>query len=94
MVLSLAVLFGMSAHEGLPLALAVNVTNSIAGVAHHARAGRGQLNVVIAMIPAAIVGIAVGSAITLWLSADALHIVFGVFFCYMGTHLARKGLRQ
>jgi uncharacterized membrane protein YfcA len=93
-VLVLAVMFGISVHEGLPLALAVNVTNSIAGVAHHARAGRVQFNIVTAMIPAAIAGIAIGSAVTLWFSADALRIVFGVFFCYMGTHLARKSLRQ
>lgn len=46
------------------------------------------------MIPAAVIGIGVGSALTLWMSPDALRIIFGVFFCYMGTHLARKGLQK
>jgi uncharacterized membrane protein YfcA len=55
---------------------------------------REQSDIVIDMRPAAIVGIAVGSAIALWLSHDALRIVFGVFFCYMGSHIARKGLCQ
>lgn len=93
-VLSLAVLFGLSVHEGLPLALAVNVTNALAGAARHAIAGRVQANAVFAMIPAAIIGIAVGTAVALWLSADALRIVFGAFFCFMGVHVGRQGLRK
>jgi uncharacterized membrane protein YfcA len=93
-VLGLAVLFGLSVHEGLPLALAVNVTNALAGAAGHAIAGRVQMNAVLALIPAALVGIAVGTAVALWLSADALRIVFGAFFCYMGVNIGRQGLRK
>lgn len=38
-VLGLAVLFGLSVHDGLPIALAVNVTKAIAGAARHGLAG-------------------------------------------------------
>lgn len=93
-VLSLAVLFGLSIHEGLPLALAVNVTNALAGAVRHAIAGRVRSNAVLTLIPAAIVGIAIGTTVALWLSADALRIVFGAFFCYMGMHIGRQGLRK
>jgi uncharacterized membrane protein YfcA len=91
-VLSLAVLFGLSIHEGLPLALAVNVTNALAGAVRHALAGRVQSTAVLMLIPTAIVGIALGTMVTLWLSADALRIVFAAFFCYMGVRIARQGL--
>ncbi|MFT5173089.1 MAG: putative membrane protein YfcA [Gammaproteobacteria bacterium] len=93
-VLSLAVLFGLSIHEGLPLALAVNVTNALVGAVRHTIAGRVRSNAVLTLIPAAIVGIAVGTTVALWLSADALRIVFGAFFCYMGMHIGRQGLRK
>ena len=93
-VLGLAVLFGLSVHEGLPLALAVNVTNALAGAARHALAGRVQPHAVLTMIPAAMVGIVVGTAVALWLSADALRIVFGAFFCYMGVRIGRQGLQK
>jgi uncharacterized membrane protein YfcA len=47
-----------------------------------------------AMIPAAIVGIGAGAALALWLPPDALRVVFGGFFCYMGTRMARQALRR
>ena len=93
-VLGLAVLFGMSVHEGLPLALAVNVTNALAGAVRHAIAGRVQQHAVFAMIPAAFIGVGIGSVVAIWLSPNALRIVFGAFFCFMGIHLARKGIQQ
>jgi uncharacterized membrane protein YfcA len=93
-VLGLAVLFGMSVHDGLPIALAVNVTNAIAGAARHGLAGRIRRSDVLAMIPAAIGGIAIGAAVALWLPPDALRVVFGGFFCFMGVRMARQGLRR
>jgi len=93
-VLGLAVLFGMTVHDGLPIALAVNVTNAIAGAVRHGLAGRIRRGDVLGMIPTAIGGIALGAAVALWLPPDALRVVFGGFFCFMGARMARLGLRR
>ena len=92
-VLGLTVLFGMSVHDGLPIALAVNVTNAVAGAARHALAGRVRRADVLGLVPAAIAGIGAGAAVALWLPPDALRVVFGAFFCYMGTRMAHRALK-
>ena len=93
-VLGLAVLFGMPVHAGLPVALAVNVSNALAGVAAHALAGRVQRGAVLALVPAAVLGIGAGTALALWLPAQALRVVFGGFFCWMGVRIARQALKR
>ena len=84
----------MPVHAGLPVALAVNVSNALAGVAAHALAGRVQRTAVLALVPAAVLGIGAGTALALWLPAQALRVVFGGFFCWMGVRIARQALRR
>lgn len=86
-VLGLAVLFGVSVHAALPIALAINVTNSVFGALRHARAGRVRGTDIIRLIPAAIVGIALGTMLALSLAPDTLRIVFGAFFCIMSVRI-------
>ena len=93
-VLGLAVLFGMPVREGIPLALLVNVTNAMAGCIRHSRAGRVLWGEVRRMVPAALLGIALGTALAIWLSPDALRIVFGAFFLFMSVHVARQGMTR
>jgi uncharacterized membrane protein YfcA len=93
-MLGLTVLFGMPVHAGLPVALAVNVTNAIAGALRHAMAGRVRRTDVTSMVPAALVGIGVGTTMALWLPPDGLRLVFGAFFCFMGIRIARQALRR
>ncbi len=93
-VLALAVLFGVSVHGALPIALAINVTNSVFGALRHARAGRVKRADIVHLIPAAIVGIALGTMTALWLAPDTLRIVFGVFFCVMAVRIAVGARRR
>jgi uncharacterized membrane protein YfcA len=93
-LLGFAVLFGMPVREGIPLALLVNVTNALAGCVRHSRAGRVLWREVRRMVPAALVGITLGTAVAIWLPADALRLVFGGFFLFMSAHVARQAMRR
>ncbi len=93
-LLGFAVLFGMPVHEGLAVALAVNVTNALAGSVRHGRAGRILWREVARMAPAAIVGIMVGAAAALWLPPDWLRTVFGFFFLFMGVKMGHRALAR
>lgn len=89
-LLGFAVFYGMPIHTGLPLALAVNVTNALAGSISHSRHGRVLWRDVRRMLPAAFAGIAVGAGVALWLPPDWLRIVFGVFFLYMSVRIFKR----
>jgi len=93
-LLGFAVLFGMPVRDGLPLALLVNVTNALAGCIRHSRAGRVLWREVRRMVPAALVGIAIGTAVAIWLPPDALRLVFGGFFLFMSVHVGRQAVRR
>lgn len=93
-LLGFAVLFAMPVREGIPLALLVNVTNALAGSVRHARAGRVLWREVRRMLPAALVGIALGTATALWLPADELRLVFGGFFLFMSMRVARHAWQR
>lgn len=93
-MLGFAVFFGMPVQQGLPLALAVNVTNALAGCTRHGFAGRVLWHEVARMLPAAIIGIAIGTAVALWLPAEGLRIVFGAFFLFMSVRIGRQALRR
>lgn len=93
-LLGFVVLFGMPVREGMPLALLVNVTNALAGCVRHSRAGRVLWREVRRMVPAALVGIAIGTAVAISLPPDALRLVFGGFFLFMSGHVARQAYRR
>jgi uncharacterized membrane protein YfcA len=93
-VLGFAVFFAMPVQQGLPVALAVNVTNALAGCARHGFAGRVLWREVARMVPAAILGIAAGTAVAIWLPAGGLRIVFGAFFLFMALRIGHQALRR
>jgi len=93
-LLGFAVLFGMPVQQGLPVALAVNVTNALAGCARHGFAGRVLWREVARMVPTAVCGIIVGTAIAVWLPPGGLRSVFGAFFFFMAFKIARQALRR
>jgi len=90
-LLGLASFYGVPIVEGLAIALALNVTNALFGVVHHARQGRILWQELKVLIPAAVIGIGGGAALAHELSADMMRVVFGGFFMIMGIMLARKG---
>lgn len=93
-LLGFVVLFGVPVREGIPLALLVNITNALAGCVRHNRAGRVLWREVRRMAPAALIGIALGTAVAIWLPADVLRIVFGGFFLFMSLQVAYQGLTR
>lgn len=93
-LLGFAVFFGMPVQQGLPLALAVNVTNALAGCARHGLAGRVLWREVTRMVPAAVCGILIGTAIAMWLPADGLRSVFGAFFLFMALKIGRQAMHR
>lgn len=93
-LLGFAVFFAMPVRDGLPLALLVNVTNALAGCIRHSRARRVLWREVRRMVPAALVGIAIGTATAIALSPDALRLVFGGFFLCMSAQVAHQALRR
>ncbi|MCH9671989.1 MAG: sulfite exporter TauE/SafE family protein [Gammaproteobacteria bacterium] len=93
-LLGLAAFYGLPVQEGLPLALALNVSNALIGLVGHARAGRVLCGEVKVLIPTAIIGVALGAWLAQQLPADAMRIIFGVFFLYTGVRIGRQGLHR
>lgn len=93
-LLGFAVFFGMPVHQGLPVALAVNVTNALTGCARHGLAGRVLWREVVRMVPMAVLGILIGTVIAMWLPADGLRSVFGAFFLFMAIKIGRQAMRR
>ena len=90
-LLGLAAFYGVPVVEGLAIALALNVTNALAGVVHHARQGRVLWQELKILMPTAVIGIGAGAALAHELPADAMRVVFGGFFMFIGIMLAQKG---
>ena len=62
-LLGLAAFYGVPVVEGLAIALALNVTNALAGLVHHARQGRVLWHELKVLMPTAVVGIGAGAAL-------------------------------
>jgi uncharacterized membrane protein YfcA len=92
-LLGLAGFYGLPVQEGLPIALALNVSNALFGVIHHMRAGRVMWMEVKVLVAAAVSGIALGAWLALQLPPDTMRVIFGGFFLFMGARIARQGWR-
>ncbi|MEM7407838.1 MAG: sulfite exporter TauE/SafE family protein [Pseudomonadota bacterium] len=92
-LLGLAAFYGLPVGEGLAIALALNVTNALAGLIQHAGAGRVLWAEVRVLLPTAVMGIAAGAILAQSLPADAMRILFGAFFLCLGALIGRKGWR-
>lgn len=93
-MLGLVVLFGLPVTQGLPVALAANVTNAIAGAIGHSVAGRVRANDITRLIPAAVLGIALGTGLAVWLPGDAMRVIIGGFFCMQGIRMLAQVVRE
>lgn len=93
-VLAFSSLFGAPVLGGLPLALAVNVVNAGSGVVAQWRTGQILWRQVARLVPAAVVGIGVGVALAVVMSAGLLKVVFAIFFIFMGSRLLLRGARM
>ena len=77
----------------MAIALALNVTNALVGVARHVRYGKILWSELIFIIPAALIGVVLGAALAHELPGDLMSVLFGGFFMFMGIMLARKGYK-
>jgi hypothetical protein len=92
-VLGFSVFFDTPIQGGLPIALAMNVANALSGVWAQRASGQVLWREVWRLVPAALVGIAAGTALAVALPADWLRILFGAFFLFMGGRLILHVLR-
>jgi len=92
-LLGLAAFYGVPVIEGLALALALNVTNALSGVARHVRYGKILWPELMFIIPSALLGVVLGAALAHELPGDLMSVLFGGFFMFMGIMLARKGFK-
>ena len=86
-LLSLAIFYGMPVKEGLPVALALNVSNALFGVVYHARKGNIQVGEVRALIPAAVIGVLVGAWSAQLIPPHVLRVVFGTVLILLAGRL-------
>ena len=94
MVLGFTVFFQTPVQGGLPIALAMNVTNALSGVWAQRKSGQILWREVGRLIPAALVGIALGTTLAMTLPADALRMIFGAFFLFMAGRMFLHALRR
>lgn len=92
-VLSFATFYHTPILGGLPLALAINVVNAGSGVLAQRGTGHTHWRDVARMVPAALVGIAVGVGLAVVMPGDALKVLFAGFFIYMGCRLILRGTK-
>lgn len=88
-LLALATVYGVPLKEGLPVALALNVSNALSGVLHHARDRTICLRELRALIPTAVVGVMVGVGLAHFAPSQVLRVVFGLVLLLLAVRLAR-----
>jgi uncharacterized protein len=93
-VLAFSVFFHTPILGGIPLALAINITNAGSGVIAQRNTGNTLWSEVAKLVPAALVGVAVGVALAVYMPAQALKVLFGLFFVYMGVRLIARGTKS
>lgn len=93
-VLGFSIGFHTPVLGGLPVALAVNVTNTLSGVLAQWRTRNILWGDVFRMFPATLLGVALGVWMAVHLSPDALRIVFAFFFVYVGGRMFHRGWRE
>lgn len=91
-VLFYALLFNTPILGGVPLALLVNMTNSLSGVVSQWSTGEILWREVANLVPPALVGIVLGVVLAITLNADLLKGIFALFFIFMGIQLLKKSL--
>jgi uncharacterized protein len=93
-VLLYAVAFRLPILHSLPLALASNVVNALTGVLAQRGTGHVLWREVARLVPMALVGVAVGVGLAVYLPPNVLKVVFALFFIYMGVRLFARGRRS
>jgi hypothetical protein len=89
-IVGLSMLFHTPVVGGLPLAQMVNAVNAFSGVLAQWRTGRIHWREVARLVPASFIGAAIGTWIALVLPANALRIIFALFFLFMGLRILRR----
>jgi uncharacterized membrane protein YfcA len=93
-VLGFSVGFHTPVLGGLPMALAMNVTNSLSGVLAQWRSRNILWGDVFRIFPTTLPGIALGVALAIYLPPDVLRIVFALFFVFISGRMFHRGWRE
>ena len=76
--------------EGLPVALALNVSYALSGVVFHARNKTKLLRELRSLIPAAVVGVLIGAWLAQLTPSPVLRIIFGFVLLPLAVRLLRN----
>ncbi|MDH5751637.1 MAG: sulfite exporter TauE/SafE family protein [Deltaproteobacteria bacterium] len=93
-LLALASLFQTPILDGLALAQLVNLVNSSSGLFAQRRQALVRWKDVLRLVPSALVGVALGVLVAVFLPLGALRLAFAVFFLLMGTRILVLALRS
>ena len=81
--------FGVPLKEGLPVALALNVSNAPSGCIYHVRSRTICLRELRTLVPTAIVGVMVGVWLAHVAPSQVLRVVFGFVLLLLAVRLVR-----
>lgn len=88
-LLALATVYSVPLKEGLPLALALNVSNALSGVFYHARDRTICPRELIALVPTAVAGVMIGVGLAHVAPSQALRVVFGFVLLLLAVRVVR-----
>lgn len=88
-LVALATVYGVPLKEGLPVALALNVSNALSGCIYHARNRTICLRELRTLVPTAIVGVMVGVWLAHVAPSQVLRVVFGFVLLLLAVRLVR-----
>lgn len=89
-LLALATIYGMPIKEGLPVALAINVSNALSGAIYHAHKRNILLQEVQSLIPAAVIGVILGAWLAQHIPPQSLRVAFGFVLLFLAYRLFRR----
>ena len=88
-LLALVTVYGVPLKEGLPVALALNVSNALAGVVYHARNRSIVWPELRSLIPTAVVGVVIGAWMAQLAPSEVLRTIFGFILAALAIRLLR-----
>jgi len=89
-LVALVTAYGVPLKEGLPVALALNISNTLSGTVHHAYNKSIQWREIQALVPAAIIGVLVGAWLAQFAPEQMLQVIFGSLLLVLAVRLWRK----
>ncbi len=89
-LVGLATVYGVPLKEGLPLALALNVSNALSGVFYHVRDKTICPRELVALVPTAVIGVMIGVVLAHVAPSQVLRVVFAFVLLLLAVRIVRN----